>query len=118
MVKFKRIKPSQKPKRRYIAFEVDTTARPSAAEVNGAVHDAVKALYGLVGTANLEAYVVKEKWDEQGKRGLLRVNRKYAKDAITALIYVRKIGQSSANVRTLKTSGSIKKAMMAFNEKE
>ena len=97
-----KIKPSKRPKKRYIVFEVISN------ELNddSAIHNAIrKSAFNVLGTKFREAGIrfLKNKYRPSMHRGIFRVNNAYAKSVIGAL-------NKTKNLKTLGMSGILKKA--------
>ena len=97
-----KIKPSKRPKKRYIVFEVISK------ELNNdsAIHNAIKkSTMNVLGVQYGEAGIrfLKNKYNPSIHMGIFRVNNKYAKDVIRAV-------NKSKFVKTLGMSGILKKA--------
>ena len=97
-----KIKPSKRPKKRYIVFEVISN------ELNddSAIHNAIKkSAHNVLGVQYGESGIrfLKDKYKPNIHRGIFRVNNKYAKDIISAL-------NKSKGIKTLGMSGILKKA--------
>jgi len=96
-----RVKPSKKPKKRYIVFEVISH------DLNdSAIHNAIKkSVLNVLGAQYRRTGIrfLKNKYNPSIHRGIFRVNNKYAKAVISAL-------NKSRNIKTLGMSGILKKA--------
>lgn len=97
-----KIKPSKRPKKRYIVFEVISN------ELNddSAIHNAIKkSVLNVLGMQYRGAGIrfLKNKYKPQIHRGIFRVNNEYARSVIVAL-------NRSERIKTLGMSGILKKA--------
>ncbi len=96
-----RVKPSKRPKKRYIVFEVVSK------ELNdSAIHNAIKrSALNVLGANYPRAGIrfLKDKYKPRLHRGILRVNNEYSKKLVGAINKLHKI-------RTLGMSGILKKA--------
>ena len=95
-----KIKPSKKPKKRYIVFEVSNKLHDSA------IHNAIKkSAINVLGTKFSEADIrfLKNKYKPSIHRGVLRVNNKYTPKLIAAI-------NKDKDIKTVGISGILKKA--------
>jgi len=97
-----KIKPSKRPKKRYVVFEVISN------ELNNdsAIHNAIKkSVLNVLGIKYSGAGIrfLKNKYKPSVHRGIFRVNNKYAKQVVGAV-------NKSKYLKTLGMSGILKKA--------
>ncbi len=96
-----KIKPSKRPKKRYIVFEVISEELDN----DSAIHNAIKkSLFNVMGREYGETGIrfLKNKYRASIHRGIFRVNNKFAKSVIDAL-------NKSKKIKTLGMSGILKK---------
>ncbi|MBN2566612.1 hypothetical protein JXB02_00830 [Candidatus Woesearchaeota archaeon] len=107
--------PSLRERKRYLVFEVLSDSRiADFGAVAGAITDASRTLYGELGLAKQGLWLLKEAWDGERQRGILRVNRSHVDEAKLALAAIRRVGKGEAAVRSLGVSGILKKARERF----
>ena len=97
-----KIKPSKRPKKRYIVFEVIS----GELDNDSAIHNAIKkSVLNVMGREYGETGIrfLKNKYNEHIHRGIFRVHNKFAKSVISAL-------NTSKGIKTLGMSGILKKA--------
>ena len=78
-----RLKPSKRPKKRYIVFEVISNELNDSAISNAIKKSALNVLGVKYGQAGIR--FLKNKYKPSIHRGIFRVNNKYAKDVIGAV---------------------------------
>ena len=96
-----KVKPSKRPKKRYIVFE---TAPNKLNEMS--VHNAItKSAMNVLGNKYGEAGIrfLKDKYRSSINRGIIRVNNKYAKIIVEAI-------NKNNDFKTIGISGILKKA--------
>jgi RNase P/RNase MRP subunit POP5 len=93
-----RVKPSKRPKKRYIVFEVISQQNSSSIQ-----HAIKKSVLNVLGNSYNEAGIRFLKDKQRLNRGIIRVNNKFSKDVINAINKVK-------SIKTLGMSGILKKA--------
>lgn len=102
--------PSLKQKKRYLVFQVLADAKFSGAEVKEAVDEALLLFLGQLGVAKASPLFLKEKY--KNNQCVLKVNHKYVDEAKAALTLIKNIKKRPVIVRSVITSGTLKKAGM------
>lgn len=95
-----RIKPSKRPKKRYIVFEVSKELSSHSAIINSIKKSASNVLGSKYQQAGIR--FLKNKYRARLHKGILRVDNKYAKSLVEAL--------NKNNIKTIGMSGVLKKA--------
>lgn len=110
--------PSLKPKKRYLVFELLSSAHQkfSLSEVEAAVNQAFLDFLGQLGTAKAAPLFLKEKFHQNKQRFVLKVNHNQTDQAKAALSLIKKIKNTSVIISSLTTSGTLKKANKILNE--
>ena len=108
--KIKPLKPSLREKKRYLVFEVISKKKADFNAVQTAIQSAMLQLIGTLGTGKAGIIVLKERWDQNMQRGMVRVNNKYLDHLKASLSLIQKIGDEFVIVRSVGASGIIKKA--------
>ena len=96
-----KLKPSKRPKKRYIVFEVSNNLNN-----NSAIYNAIKkSALNVLGAKYSEAGIrfLKNKYEPDIHRGILRVNNKYSPSLIDAI-------NKNKDIKTIGISGILKKA--------
>lgn len=104
-----KLKPSLKQKKRYVLFEIQASKPFSLSEVSESIGMSLLRFLGELGMAKAAPLFVKEKWDEQKQRFVLKVNHKYVDELKTAVILNKKIKNTPVLIRSIVTSGTLKK---------
>jgi ribonuclease P/MRP protein subunit POP5 len=101
--------PTQREKKRYVAFEVisdrDVQAREAATAILGAVH----RYMGESGAAEAGIMVLTKRYDPARKRGLVRVSHKMVDKLRASLCFTRDLV-----IRSVGASGTLKKAYTKY----
>ena len=105
-------------KARYVAFEVVPCDDGSFAfdDVFKAVEDAVKLMFGLSGLSEAKLWPMKKDWN--GNKGILKVDRSFVEKLKSALPLVKGINGKKVIVKSLKVSGTLKKARLFLKEQK
>ncbi len=100
--------PSLKQKKRYLVFEISETLPESALkeEVSLALYEFV----GTLGVSKMSPLFVKHK----NNRFIIKVNHKYVDECKSALILIKKIKNKPVIVKSIITSGTLKKASLSL----
>ncbi len=97
---------SLKQKKRYIVFEVSKEVN-----VRKAVDEALLSFLGELGVANASPLFVKQK----GKRFIIKVNHTFVDECVSAIMLIKKIDNKLVSVKSVVTSGTLKKASLSLN---
>ncbi len=101
-----KIKPSLRPKRRYIAFEIISDDKFSAEQVRLALYANIPVVgYNEIAEAQLRFI----EWDERRQIGILRCTHKKVNIIRVLLASISKIGRNKiVGVRVIRVSGTLK----------
>jgi len=101
-----KIKPSERPKKRYIVFEVLSTNIDDDSTICNAIK---KSAFNVLGPKYQQAGIrfLKDKYKHNIHRGIVRVNNKYANTLIESI-------NKSRHLKTVGMSGILKKAENKF----
>jgi len=105
-----KLKPSQREKKRYVVYEIDTKF-PFAA-VKKAIIRCLLHYLGEFGYTKAKPSIIENTFT--GKKRILRVTNKSLLDVKKALNLMKKIEGKDVTFRTIGVSGTIKKAKMKF----
>ena len=100
--------PSLKQKKRYLVFEVSENVLES--DLKEEVSQALYSFVGQLGVAKISPLFVKYK----NNRFILKVNHKYVDETKSALILIKTIKNKAVIVKSIITSGTIKKASLSL----
>jgi|SRR3989344_3247169 len=104
-----KLKPSLRQKKRYVLFEIQADKGFSLPEVAEAVETSLQRFLGELGIAKASPMLVKEKWNQQKQRFVLKVNHTHVDELKSALILNKKIKNTPVLIRSIVTSGTLKK---------
>ena len=99
--------PSLRQKKRYVLFEIISDQEFKSSEVEAAAILAIKEFIGQLGLAKSSPVFIKELYT--GQRFVLKVNHLFVKEIISALMLVKEIGKSAVAIKSVTTSGILKK---------
>lgn len=105
----KRLPPSIQEDTRYLKFKIHT--EDESPEFSEIVNSLWNTLLNEVGTLELskaDIWIIKNKYDETSREGVIQVNRDLEDQIRSALIFLEEIGDKEAFVEVKKTSGAIK----------
>ena len=110
-----RILPSAREKKRYLVFEI--SSKHEIEDFNP-VYEAILArcmrYLGELGMSKANIYILKDKWNKNLQRGIIRVNNKHTHDLRAALSLVNDLNGQQINVKTIGMSGILKKAQEKY----
>jgi len=102
---------SLKQKKRYVVFEIlSEKDKFSLKEVELVVNKALRDFLGQLGISKAAPHFLKERFNQNKQRFIIRTNHKYVSEIKSALTLIKKIKNSKIIVKSLVTSGTIKKA--------
>lgn len=109
--------PSLRQKKRYLVFEIISAQNQkfSSEEIEKETSQALLSFLGQLGVAQASPLFLKEKFNYAQQRFLLKVNNKYVAQAKAALILIKKIKNNPLLIKSLTTSGTLKKASQALS---
>jgi len=97
--------PSLKQKKRYVVFEIISDKQFSQEDVQNEVQLALKSFLGDLGLAKSSPLFVKFK----SNKFIIKVNHNYTDELKSALILIKKIKNVPVILKSVITSGTIKK---------
>ncbi len=100
---------SLKQKKRYVVFEIIADKKFSFAEVKEAVDSALLLFLGQLGLARVAPILLKEKFNSEKQRFIIKVNHKYTDELKSALTLCKKIKNTAVLMKSITTSGTLKK---------
>ena len=103
-----RLLPSLRQTKRYIVFEIQSETEFSAVDVRDAVDVALKDFFGQLGMSKASPLFLKEKCARN--KFILKVNHRWVDEAISAVILIKSIKKKSIIIKSIITSGTLKKA--------
>jgi len=107
----KALLPSLREKKRYLAFEIISKGKISGfSAISTAINESALDYLGTKGAAVAGIILLKERYDPQRQRGIIRVNHKNVDHLRASLCFVESIGEGPVIVHSIGTSGILKKA--------
>lgn len=103
-------KPTLKQKKRYLVFEAISKETFTLPEIKTAVKNAFLQFLGELGTAQVAPLFIKLK----GNKFIVKVNHKFVDQAISSLILIKRIKNKPVILRSIITSGTLKKASLSL----
>jgi len=104
----KPLRPTMREKKRYLAFEILAEKAVPGQDAFKAIIKALQQFLGDYGMAGAGIIILKDKYKKN--KGLLRVNHRFVDHARAALAIITEIEKTSVVVRSIGTSGILKKA--------
>ncbi|MBI2124982.1 hypothetical protein HYV87_00040 [Candidatus Woesearchaeota archaeon] len=101
--------PSLRQKKRYVLFEITAEKSFSLAEVQEAIESSLLRFLGELGVAKAGSLFIKEKWNAQKQRFVVKVNHTFVDELKSAVILNKKIKNTPVLIRSVITSGTLKK---------
>ncbi len=102
--------PSLKQKKRYVVFEIISDKKYSFPEIREAVEEALQFFFGHLGLAKSSPLLIGEKFNAEKQRFIVKVNHKYVDELKAALALSKKIKNTPIIIKSIITSGTLKKA--------
>ncbi|MBI2662790.1 ribonuclease P [Candidatus Woesearchaeota archaeon] len=103
-----KLPPSLKQKKRYIVFEIIAKDKFTPLEINQAINEALHDFLGQLGLAKSSPHLLKEKIIHH--KFILKINHNWVDQAKTAVILIKKIKNTPIIIKSITTSGTLKKA--------
>lgn len=100
--------PSLKQKKRYLVFEIISETKFSVLEIQEAVNQALKEFFGQLGLTKASPLFLKEK--TKNNKFVIKISHKFVDEGKSALILIKKIKNKPVIIRSIITSGTLKKA--------
>ena len=101
-------KPSNKEKKRYVFFKVNSSNQLKYQDVRNAVLDSLLDLIGDLGLAEARAHLIKNLWDQKNQTCVIKCSHQAVDHVKLALALLHHIGDEQVVFQTIKVSGTIK----------
>ncbi|MGC8566573.1 MAG: Rpp14/Pop5 family protein [Caldisphaera sp.] len=101
-------KNNTKIRKRYIVFEILSTNPIDIGLLESTIIEKFKELYGT--TILSDSYIKLIGFNEESKRGIIRIRSEYVNNLIATISLIRKIGKDDLIIIPVRASGTIKKA--------
>ena len=113
--KTKPLLPSLREKKRYLAYEVISGHKfNDAVDINKAIMDAAKDFLGNLGMAKAGIIAMDDQFSQKSQKGIIRVNNKHLDKLRASLLFVEKINENDAIIKSVGASGVLKKAQQKY----
>jgi ribonuclease P/MRP protein subunit POP5 len=112
--RLKPLLPSLRERKRYLAYEVISKAPIDSESSEQAIVNAAYGFLGSSGTSKAGIIPMREKWNSNRQRGILRVNNKNVDKVRASFVLIQKINGIDAVVRSIGASGILRKAINRY----
>ena len=102
--------PSQRPKKRYVAFHIQSAKEIDTSLIRKSIHSAFKHHIGESEMQHSNFYFYENRFNRRKNRGLLRVAPAYKDQLLETLHDLTEIDNHAVNVESIGISGTMKKA--------
>ena len=102
--------PALKQKKRYLVFEVIADKSFSFSYISEQIEKDLLLFWGHLGLSRAVPMFVKEKFNKNTQRFLIKVNHKHVDELKAALALSKSIKNTSTIIKSIVTSGTLKKA--------
>ena len=107
----KPLMPSLRERKRYLSFEIlSESPIKDFTTVEAAIQDKSLEFIGELGCAEAGIMILKDKYDQQNQRGVIRVNNKNLNKLRATLALIGQIDNTDVIVRSVGASGMLNKA--------
>lgn len=119
MAKPETLPSSLRKKKRYIAFKIVSEEKIGFGDLINALWSSILDLFGEVNTGEINFWLIKDSWNKEKQRGLIKCNHNHVKNVRLAVALIDRIGDSKVSIRSLGVSGTMKSARKKyFGEKD
>jgi len=108
MAKLKPI-PTLREKKRYLVFEVISSKKFDIDDIEKEVKQSLMALVGQLGCAKANIKVLKDKFDRERQRGIIRLNHNQFEELKASFTLIKSINNVDVIVKSVGMSGILKK---------
>lgn len=103
----KRLPPSIQDDTRYLKFKIHSEKEISFSEAVNSLWDTLLNEVGTLELSKANVWIIKNKYDEDEREGVIQVNRDMEDQIRSALIFLQDIENKEAFIEVKKTSGAI-----------
>ena len=109
--KLKPLLPSLKERKRYLSFKVISNEKITDSEaVSREIWEKVLENMGAFDAAKAGVWVLGEMYDKKEQTGIIRVGHKYVDQLKASLLFVERIQEKDAVIKSTNVSGMVNKA--------
>lgn len=105
-----RLLPSLRQKKRYVVFEIRAEQKFSFVDIKAEVQKALHQFLGYQGMAKASPLLLAERFNEPKQRFVVKVSNTFVDELKAALLFCTQINHVPIIIRSLITSGTLKKA--------
>jgi len=102
--------PSLRQKKRYIVFEIQSEVKFDFLAIKEEIDQSLLLFLGQLGLSRASPMWIKEQFNPQAQRFMLKVNNNSVDEVKTAVALSKKIKKAPIIIRSIITSGTVKKA--------
>jgi len=110
--------PSLRQKKRYIVFEILAEQKFSFHVIKTEIQNSLQRFLGYEGMAKASPMILAERFNEQQKRFMVKISNTSVDQVKAALVFSTHIQNTPIIIRSLITSGTLKKAGLYLNEQK
>ena len=103
---------SLRQKKRYVVFEIISDNSFSFPEIKEEIHLSLARFWGELGLSRACPILMEEKFNKEKQRFIIKVNHRYVDELKAGVILSKKIKNTPIILRSLTTSGTLKKASL------
>ena len=108
--------PSLRQKKRYVVFELLAEQKFSFPIIKNEVQNALQRFLGYEGMAKASPIILAERFNEQKQRFTMKVSNTSVDQVKAALLFITSIQNTPIIIRSLITSGTLKKAALYLDK--
>lgn len=109
--KMKTLPSTLREKTRYIAFQVISEEPVEYSDLESAIWNTMLDFLGEKGVAKTSVWLIKDRWDTNNQKGIVRCNNLSVTDVIASLGLIDRLGDNRITFKILKVSGTIKSSI-------
>jgi ribonuclease P/MRP protein subunit POP5 len=103
----KRLPPSIQEDTRYLRFNIHSEKNPEFSELVNILWDTLLNEVGTLELSEADIWIIKNKYNEDEKQGVIQVNRDMEDQVRAALMFIEEIDGEEAFIEVTQTSGAI-----------
>ena len=107
--RIKPILPTLREKARYLAFEVISDQKTDFRQIESQILYRSREFLGMLGMAKAGIQVMKDNWNAENQRGIIRVDHKWVHQLKSSFLFINKIDGKNAIIKSIGLSGMINK---------
>ncbi len=104
-------RPSIKERKRYIVIKVESKSKFSSKDISIALNKNFEETFGIIFLSKASIDILANRSNEENQTMLVKVGHKYVDDLKASLTFLKKINGKVVIVRSVISSGTLKKAL-------